>query len=475
MLGGFGGGNGRVPSGALSPYSSLTRGSRGTVACCSFGKHESENRTIAAPAPTSSESLEGGETWMDRLYDCCCGLDVHKGTVVACLISPVAGVGQTKTIRTFGTMTDELDALADWLAEAGCTHVAMESTGVYWKPVYNRLDGRFTVIVANAQHIKTMPGRKTDVKDCEWIADLLQHGLVTASFIPDQGQRDLRDLTRTRTSLIDERSRSVQRLQKVLEDANIKLAGVATDLMGVSARQMLDALVAGTSDPATMAELAKGRLRAKRAALERALTGHLRDHHRALIAMHLEQIDFLDEIITRLSEQIVEQMRPFEAELQRLETIPGVKRRTAEILIAEIGVDMSRFLTAGHLASWAGMCPGNHASAGKRKTGKTRKGSKWLRRALVEAARAAARKKGCYPSLQYRRLVVRTGPQKAAVAVGHTLLITVYYLLTRQEDYHDLTPVQLDADLRVRATKRAQQQLEALGYEVTLAPKTRAA
>ncbi len=412
---------------------------------------------------------------MDRLYDCCCGLDVHKQTVVACLIRPTPGVGQTKTIRTFGTTTEELDALADWLAEAGCTQVAMESTGVYWKPVYNRLDGRFTVTVANAQHIKTMPGRKTDVKDCEWIADLLQHGLVTASFIPDQGQRDLRDLTRTRTTLVDERSRSIQRLQKVLEDANIKLAGVASDIMGVSARQMLDALVAGTSDPATMAELAKGRLRKKRAALERALTGHLRDHHRALIAMHLEHIDFLEEQIEQLSHQIAELLLPFEAELRRLETIPGIKRRIAEVIAAEIGLDMSHFPTAGHLASWAGMCPGNHESAGKRKTGKTRKGSKWLRRALVQAAQAAARKKSCYPSIQYRRLIVRGGPKKALVAVGHTLLITIYYLLTRKEDYHDLSPLQLNEDLRAHAQKRAMQQLEAMGFEVTLSPKPVAA
>jgi len=430
---------------------------------------------IAAPAPTGSEALVGGKTQMDRLYDCCCGLDVHKQTVVACLIRPAPGIGQTKTIRTFATMTDELDALADWLGEAGCTHVAMESTGVYWKPIYNRLEGRFTVIVANAGHIKTMPGRKTDVKDCEWIADLLQHGLVTASFIPDEGQRDLRDLTRTRTSLIDERSRSIQRLQKVLEDANIKLSGVATDIMGVSARQMLDALVAGTSDPATMAELAKGRLRAKREALERALTGRMRDHHRAMIAMHLTHIDFLDEQIEQLSQEVTERLRPFAPELERLQTIPGIKRRTAEVIAAEVGLDMSHFPTAGRLASWAGMCPGNHESAGKRKTGKTRKGSKWLRRALVQAAQAAARKKGCYPSLQYRRLIVRGGPKKALVAVGHTLLITVYYLLTRQEDYHDLSLLQLDEELRVRAKKRAVQQLEAMGFAVTLSPKSVAA
>jgi transposase len=343
------------------------------------------------------------------------------------------------------------------------------------RPYYNRLDGRFTVIVANAQHIKTMPGRKTDVKDCEWIADLLQHGLLTASFIPNRAQRELRDLTRTRTTLIDERSRTVLRLQKVLEDANIKLAGVATDIMGVSARAMLDGLVAGTTDPALLADLAKGKLRAKRERLERALAGRMGAHHRLLVGAHLAHIDFLDEQIEQLSQAITERLRPFEAELQRLETIPGIKRRIAEVLVAEIGVDMSHFPSAGHLASWAGMCPGNQESAGKRKTGKTRKGSKWLRRALVQAAQAAARKKSCYPAIQYRRLIVRGGPKKALVAVGHTLLITVYYLLARQEDYHDLSPLQLDEQLRARAKNRAMQQLESMGYEVTLSPKPVAA
>jgi transposase len=412
---------------------------------------------------------------MDRLYDCCCGLDVHKQTVVACLIHPTAEVGQTKTIRTFGTMTEDLDALAEWLAEAECTHVAMESTGVYWKPIYNRLDGRFTILVANAQHIKTMPGRKTDVKDCEWIADLLQHGLLTPSFIPSQAQRELRDLTRTRTTLIDERTRVVLRLQKVLEDANIKLAGVASDIMGVSARAMLEALVAGTTDPALMADLAKGKLREKREQLERALAGRVTEHHRLMMSSHLTHIDFLDEQIEQLNRMIAERLRPFEAELLRLETIPGIGRRTAEVLAAEIGLDMGHFPSAAHLASWAGMCPGNQESAGKRKTGKTRKGSKWLRRALVQAAQAAARKKGCYPATQFRRLIVRGGAKKALVAVGHTLLVTVYYLLTRQEDYHDLSPTQLDAELRARATKRAIQQLEALGFKVIPSPNPAAA
>jgi transposase len=430
---------------------------------------------IAAPAPTGSELLEGGATQMDRLYDCCCGLDVHKQTVVACLIRPTPGVGQTKAIRTFATTTDELDALADWLAEAGCTHVAMESTGVYWKPVHNRLDGRFTILVANAQHIKAMPGRKTDVKDCEWIADLLQHGLITPSFIPDRAQRELRDLTRTRTTLIDERSRTVLRLQKVLEDANIKLSGVATDIMGVSGRAILDALVSGQTDPALLADLAKGKLRAKRQQLERALAGRMGEHHCLLVGGHLAHIDFLDEQIEQLSQAIAERLRPFAAELERLETIPGIKRRTAEVLAAEIGLDMSHFPTAGHLASWAGMCPGNHESAGRRRTGKTRRGSKWLRRALVQSAQAATRKKGCYPAVQYRRLIVRGGAKKALVAVGHTLLITVYHLLARQDVYHDLSPLQFDAELRARAQKRATQQLQALGYDVTLTLKSQAA
>jgi transposase len=391
------------------------------------------------------------------------------------LIAPVAGAAQTKTIRTFGTTTAALDALGDWLGQAGCTHVAMESTGVYWKPVYNRLEGRCTLIVVNSQRIKTMPGKKTDVKDCEWIADLLQLGLLTASLIPSRAQRELRDWTRTRTTLTDERSRTVLRLQKVLEDANIKLSGVATDIMGVSGRAILDALVAGTTDPALLAELAKGKLRAKRAQLQQALAGQMREHHRLLVSAHLAHIDFLDEQIAQFSQEIAERLRPCEAELQRLETIPGIKRRVAEVVAAEIGLDMSVFPTARHLASWAGICPGNHESAGKRTSGKTGKGSKWLRRALIEAARAATRKKECYPSLQYRRLVVRAGPKKAAVAVGHTLLTTIYYLLARQDTYHDCSATQRDAEGRARAVTRAKQQLEAMGFDVTLTLKATAA
>ena len=407
---------------------------------------------------------------MEALHSCCCGLDVHKDSVTACLIRPATAGEPAKEIRTFGTTTEQLLALADWLHAAGCTHVAMESTGVYWRPIYNLLEGQLELLVVNAAHIKRVPGRKTDVSDSEWLADLLRHGLVRASFIPDRPQRELRDLTRTRTALIDERSAATRRLQKVLEDANLKLAGVATDVRGVSGRAILAALLSGTTEPAILAELARGRLRRKRAELEQALRGRLRDHHRLLLATHLEHIDFLDESIARLSLEIAERLGPAAEALARLETIPGVGRRTAEVIAAEVGLDMARFPSAGHLASWAGMCPGSYESAGKRKGGKTRKGSKWLRRALTEAARAAARKKGTYLADQYRRLAARRGPNKAAVAVGHTILTTAYYLLSRGDTYRDLPPTYLEERLRARARQRAIDQLERLGYSVTITP-----
>ena len=407
---------------------------------------------------------------MEALHSCCCGLDVHKDSVTACLLRPATAGEPGKEIRTFGTTTEQLLALADWLHAAGCTHVAMESTGVYWRPIYNLLEGQLELLVVNAAHIKRVPGRKTDVSDSEWLADLLRHGLVRASFIPDRPQRELRDLTRTRTALVDERSAATRRLQKVLEDANLKLAGVATDVRGVSGRAILAALLSGTTDPAVLANLARGRLRRKRAELERALRGRLRDHHRLLLATHLEHIDFLDESIARLSLEIAERLGPAEEALGRLETIPGVGRRTAEVIAAEVGLDMARFPSAGHLASWAGMCPGSYESAGKRKGGRTRKGSKWLRRALTEAARAAARKQGTYLADQYRRLAARRGPNKAAVAVGHTILTTAYYLLSRGDTYRDLSPTYLEERLRARARQRAIDQLERLGYAVTITP-----
>ena len=415
---------------------------------------------------------------MERVHRCCCGLDVHKQTVVACLLRTDTAGRRSKELRTFGTMTDELLTLADWLRAADCTQVAMESTGVYWKPVYNLLEGQCAVLVVNAQHIKAVPGRKTDLKDAEWIADLLQHGLLRGSFIPDRPQRELRDLTRTRTTLSDERTAVINRVQKVLEDANIKLAGVASNVVGVSGRAMLAALLAGTTDPATLAELAVGKLRKKRDVLARALSGRFGDHHRRRLTTHLAHIDFLDEEIDQLSAAIAERLRPYAEELRRLDTIPGVDRRTAEVLLAEIGADMARFPTAGHLASWAGMCPGNHESAGKRKGGKTRKGSKWLRRALVQAAHGAARTKQegrTRLAQRYRQLVVRRGKQRAAVAVGHQILVTAYHLLQRQEDYGEVTPAALDERRRTQARLRAVQQLRQLAFEVTLAPTEAAA
>jgi transposase len=412
---------------------------------------------------------------MELLYPCCCGLDVHKDTVVACLVRPSGEAQRAKEIRTFGTTTGELLALGGWLQGAGCTHVAMESTGVYWKPVYNLLEGHFRLVVANAAHIKNLPGRKTDVSDAEWIADLLGHGMLRASFIPDRQQMELRDLTRTRAKLVDERSAAVRRVQQVLEDANIKLSGVATDIMGVSGRAILEALLAGNTDPALLAELARGRLRRKRDRLEQALSGRMSDHHRLLITTHLEIVDALDEAIDRLSGAIEEKMRPFEEELARLDTIPGVGRRTAEIIIAEIGLDMTRFATSGHLASWAGMCPGNNESAGKRKGGRTRKGSIWLKRALTEAARAAARRRSCYLAAQYRRLVVRRGAKKAAIAVGHSILVIAYNLLKKGEAYRDHDPARYDERRRKHIFQRAMQQLDALGYQVSLTPKEVAA
>lgn len=413
---------------------------------------------------------------MESVYRCCCGLDVHKKTAVACLLTTGTDGRRTRATRTFGTMVADLVALREWLIAAGCEHAAMESTGVYWKPVYNVLtaDSQLQVSVVNAQHVRAVPGRKTDVTDSAWLADLLQHGLLKASFIPDHAQRALRDLTRTRTSLTDERTAVVNRLQKVLEDANIKLAAVASDVTGVSGRLILTELLAGHADPGTMAELAKGRLRSKRAELERALAGRLGPHHRLLIRLHLEQIDLLDEQIAALDAEVAVRTRPFEDELRRLDTIPGVGRRLAEILIAEIGVDMTHFPSARHLASWAGMCPGNHQSANKHGGGKRRRGSVHLRRALAEAGHAAARNK--QPGRRaigdlYRRVLVRHGAKKAVVAAGHAIAVAAFYVLLRQVDYRELDPVDRDSRHRARIEHRALSQLHALGYHVALTPR----
>lgn len=403
---------------------------------------------------------------MRILHECCCGLDVHKRLIVACLLR----IGQEKQIRKFGTTTVEIQAMSDWLKQAGCTHVAMESTGVYWKPVYNVLEGDFELLVVNAQHLKAVPGRKTDALDAEWIADLLQHGLLKASFVPPMFERQMRDLTRYRTSLTSERTRTVQRLQKILETANIKLASVARDIQGVSARAMLEQLANGQTDPKMLAELAKGRLRSKRAELEQALVGRLEDHHRFLIAELLAHIDYLDESIERLDAQIGDRFRPFETDLQLADTIPGINQRTAEVVLAEIGTDLSRFPTDRHISSWSGICPGNDESAGKRRSGKTRRGNRWLRQALVEAAHAASHTKNTYLAAQYRRIAARRGQKRALLAVAHTILVALYHMLQRREPYQDLGNNYFDERDKAAVQRRLVQRLEKLGFKVDLQP-----
>ena len=407
---------------------------------------------------------------MDVLYERCCGIDVHKKMVVACLITPDATGTPTKQTRTYGTMTADLLEMMDWLTDAGCTHVAMESTGVFWKPLYNLMEGTLEVLVVNAAHMKNVPGRKTDVKDAEWIADLLRLGLLRASFIPDRPQRELRELTRYRTSLLHERSAEVNRLQKTLEGANIKLSSVATDIMGKSGRDMLAALVAGRSDAAALAQLARGKLREKLPQLEKALRGQFAAHQRFLVAQQLAHIDGLDEIIERVSAEIAERVQPFEEAIEQVDTVTGIGRRTAEVLVAEVGTDLTRFRTSGHLASWAGLCPGNNESAGKHHGGKTRKGSPWLRAALVEAAKAAGRSKKTYLGAQYRRIAARRGAKRAAVAVAHSILVIVYHILTRHEPYHDLGVTYFDERDRQAVERRLVKRLQALGYDVSLRP-----
>jgi len=411
---------------------------------------------------------------MEIVYKRCCGLDVHKETVAACVMVR-EGEKVQKEIRTFRTMTSDLLVLHDWLLAHRVTHVAMESTGVYWKPVFNLLEGSFEVLLVNASHIKTVPGKKTDIKDCEWIADLLSHGLLKGSFIPPQPIRDLRDLTRYRKSLSDERTREINRLQKLLETANIKLSSVATDVMGVSGKAMLEAILSGSTDPKVLADLAKGRLRNKLSLLKEALQGRFRPHHRFLLGQILSHLDFLDEAIEEMSKEVEKRLDPFLQEIELLKTIPGVKQRMAEVILAEIGADMSRFPTHRHLASWAGLCPGNNESAGKRKSGKTRKGDRWLKRGLTESSWAVSRAKETYLSALYHRMVRRRGKKKATVAVAHAMIVMAYHILKHKLPYSELGADYFDrlnvSYIKHHFTKR----LEALGYKVTLEPLQAAA
>ena len=405
---------------------------------------------------------------MRVLYERCAGLDVHKQTVVACLLLTAANGKASREVRTFATTTVGLRALADWLERFGVTHVAMESTGIFWRPVFNLLEGRFEVILVNAQHMKAVPGHKTDVKDSEWIADLLCHGLLSASFIPPKPIRDLRDLVRARQTVVQQRAQTIVRVQKVLETANIKLASVATNVLGVSGRAMLEAMLAGVTDAEALAQLARKRLRAKLPALREALEGQVEATHRQVRRQLLDLLDFLHGQIEGLSTDIEARLVPYEASLTRLMQIPGIGRTTAVAILAEIGTDMGCFPSAKHLASWAGVAPGNKQSGGKRLRAKTNKGNTHLRAVLAEVAWVISHTKDNYLSAQYHRLARRIGKQRAIVAVSHSVLVIIYHLLRDNQDYHDLGPqffATLDTD---RQRDTAVRRLQALGYTVTL-------
>lgn len=401
---------------------------------------------------------------MRVVHERCAGLDVHKNTVVVCAIT-----GERQEVRTFGTMTQSLLSMVQWLEELGCREVAMESTGVYWKPVYNLLEAaEFKPIVVNAQHIKAVPGRKTDVRDAEWIADLLRHGLLRASFIPEREHRELRELVRYRRSLVQEKTREANRLQKVLEGANIKLASVASEVLGRSGRDMIKALCEGTEEPALLAALARGRLREKSEQLQQALQGRVGAHQRFLLQEQLAHIEEIEARIGRLDTEIEGRLAPFASMLELLETIPGVGRRSSEHLLAEIGTDMGRFPTHRHLASWAKVCPGNRRTAGKAKAEHTGHGNPWLRSTLIEMAWAAARSKDTFLSAQYHRLTPRLGRKRAVMAVAHTLLVIAYHILRDGKPYQELGADFHDKRSQKALASRLTKRLEALGYQVTL-------
>ncbi|GHO53284.1 IS110 family transposase [Ktedonobacter robiniae] len=408
---------------------------------------------------------------MEVLYERCCGLDVHKNTVVACImLTPPNGRVQ-KTVRTFGTTTAEIVALRDWIDAQHVSHIAMESTGIFWRPLYNLLEDEHTIILVNAHHIKSVPGRKTDVKDSEWIADLLRHGLLKASFIPPKPFRDVRDLMRYRKSLVYMRTEEINRLQKVLETANIKLASVATNVLGKSGRQMIEALIEGEDDPHVLTELAVGKLRIKLPQLQEALEGRVEAHHRLLLKEIVAHIDFLEQQMEHLLEEIEARMYPFKEALDLLMSIPGLQLLSALTILSEVGIDLSAFPSDKHFASWIGVCPGNKESAGKRLSGHATKGNVFLRAALAEVCWCLSRMKGNYLSTQHHRFARRMIKPKAAVATSHSLAVIVYHVLKKKKPYQDLGPTYLDALDGERAKKQAIRRLDVLGYEVVLTPK----
>lgn len=409
---------------------------------------------------------------MQVIYERCCGLDVHKRTVVACVLITHADGTVQRQVHTFATMTADLLALSDWLRGWGVTHVALESTGIYWQPVFNILeDDTRTIVLVNAQHLQRVPGRKTDIRDAEWLADLLRHGLLRASFIPPAPIRDLRELTRYRKTLVQEHTDEVNRLHKVLESANLKLGAVATDILGASGRDMLAALLAGERDPEVLAGLARGKLRAKLPDLRRALVGRVKPHHLVLIERILAHLDFLEQSIAQVQEEIDRALAPFEEAVVLLDGIPCVGRTAAAAMVAEIGTDMSHFPSHKHLTSWAGVCPGNKQSGGKRLSGKTTKGSPWLRAVLGEVAQAIARSPGTYLHAQYQRLARRRGKHKALMAVAHSVLVIAYHMLKDKRPYSDLGADYFDKLDTARLQRHHVHRLEQLGFTVTLTPK----
>jgi transposase len=412
---------------------------------------------------------------MEVLHPHCAGLDVHKGSVVACARHIVDGAVK-REVRSFKTTTKDLMALSEWLSIEGCTHIVMEATGVYWKPVWHILsDGEFKLVLANAAHVKNVPGRKTDVNDATWLADLMAHGLVRGSFVPDEPTQEMRNLLRTRKQFVRERSSHVQRVQKTLEDANIKLDSVITDIVGLSGRRMIEALIAGETDPIALATLAHRRIKASPAELEAALRGRVTEHHRFMLRLLLQHIDAIDSAITRIDQEVDGKVEPFRTAIQIVSTIPGVGELSAEVIVAEIGIDMARFPTEGHLISWSGLCPKNDESAGKRRSTRMRKGAPWLKTTLVQCAWAAARKKDSYLQAQFHRLRARRGAKKAIGAVAASILTAAYHMLKTGTLYHDLGANHFDKRAKEKHVHRLINRLRNLGFAVAITPVEAAA
>jgi len=407
---------------------------------------------------------------MEVLYPHCAGLDLHKESVVACVRHMAEGK-LASSVKTFKTTTQELMALSDWLLAEAVTHIAMEATGVYWKPVWHILsDGEFELVLANAAHVKNVPGRKTDVNDAVWLADLMAHGLIKASFVPGEATQQMRDLLRTRKQFVRERSSHLQRIQKTLEDANIKLDSVISDIAGLSGRRMIEALIAGEADPQTLASLAHGRIRASAAELEAALRGRVTAHHRFMLRLHLDHLDAVDAAIARIDKEVDGNVEPFRTAIEMLTAIPGVGSLAAEVMVSEIGIDMSRFQTGGHLISWAGLCPRNDESAGKHRSNRVKKGAPWLKTTLVQCAWAASRTKGSYLQAQYLRIRSRRGPQKAVIAVAASILTAAYHMLKSGTLYQDLGANHFDNRNKGKQTLRLLKRLQGLGFAVQVTP-----